>query len=188
MDYQETQFLISRFGPTVEKMPYDSIYIVSTELEINGKPTDIPVIVMRGDVGSRLSTNEISIRLAGFHTSFCPVVTIDLIFPFQEGSFDSSYWIFLPMNSANQRSLLRIIMKSRFWFLVAFCGNVPMKRMFIPIGIKSSQSYSEAWHLVSQYPVDPNANTDSAVKAVMRLIDKVVPGFKPLDVRDGREG
>ena len=85
MDYQETQFLISRFGPTVEKMPDDSIYIVTNEFEINGKLTDIPVIVMRGDVGSRLNTNEIIIRLSGFHTSFCPVVTIDLIFTFQEG-------------------------------------------------------------------------------------------------------
>ena len=184
MDSQEIQFLISRFGPTVEKMPDDSIYIVSTEFEINGKLTDVPAIVMRGDVGSRLDTNEISIRLSGFHTSFCPVVTIDLIFPFQEGSFDSSYWIFLPMNTAAQRSLLRIITKSRFWFLVAFGGDVPTKRMLIPIGQKSSRSCGEAWHLISQYPVDPEANTDGAVKAVMRLIEQVVMGFKPLDIRE----
>ena len=87
MDYQERQSLISRFGPTVEKMPDDSIYIVTTEFEINGKLTDIPVVIMREDVGPRL---DISIRLSGFHTCFYPVVTIDLMFPFQKGSFSSS--------------------------------------------------------------------------------------------------
>ncbi len=185
MHCEETQFLTSRFGSIVEKMPDDSIFIVTTELEINGKLTDIPTIVMRGDSSSRLHTHQVNIRLSGFHTPFCPVVTINVIFPFQEKAFDSSYWIFLPMNSSEQRSLLRIITKTRFWFLVVFSGGMPTKRMFIPIGRRSSQSYKEAWRLISQYPVDPNANTDSAIKAVMRLIDKVIPGFRPLDVIEG---
>ena len=183
MDYEESQFLVSRFGSRLEKMPVDSISLEVIELGINGKVSDVPAIVVKGDSNSHLNTYKVAIRLAGIHTPFCPVVTLDLTFPFQQESFTSSYWSFLPMHSMEQRSLLRIIANSEFWFLVVFSGNIPTDSTLIPIGQTSSDAYKKAWNLISQYPLDPEADTKSALNCLTRFVERVVPGFQIWDLK-----
>jgi len=86
------------------------------------------------------------------------------------------------MHNMEQRSILRIIGNSRFWLLVVIDGGIPTKRMFISIDRSSSQAYKNAWDLISQYPVDPAANTNSALKSVTQLGEKVIPGFEIWDI------
>lgn len=168
------QFLLCRYGSLAEDLSVGAMNLTTTEFSLPSGRHWLPTVVLKGKPHQRLRSPNPQVHVFGVETPECPVVLVGVHFPLHD-DFGQPYVTLIPMHSAEQRSLLRIIATAPYWFYVFFSGAAPTLAFLAGCEPGLVEAYSRIWTLVAGYPLNPNANTQWAIQFASEALAHVRP-------------
>ena len=169
--------------PAAERLQPGSMALLTADLVEGAGVRPLPIVVLKGDSAARLCPAEPAICLAVVETAHCPVFMFAIHIDGQTRGFAATHSVLVAMHTAEQRSLLRILGNADDCLYVAMSGSRPTLAFSVGARPELREQFTAAWHAVSEFPLNPQADTAEAAACAgftMSLVaDDILRRFFP---------
>ena len=168
------EFLFRAIAPNAASLSPGSMAVCAAERDdADGVAKSIPIIVLKGDADARLCPTEPGVLVGVVETPECPLIMFGLRLDKQTCGFPPDFSTTMPMHSAEQRSLLRILANADECMYVALSGAMPTLALGVKIRPSLHELFVTAWESVATLPLNPQADVDKATDLAEAAIERV---------------
>lgn len=163
MNVTLVELLYRAVVPAAERLQPGSIALFTADQVEGAVVRPVPIVVLKADSAARLCPAEPGICLAVVETPQCPVLMFAIHIEGQTRGFPATHSVLLAVHTAEQRSLLRILGNADQCLYVAMSGSQPTLAFSVGARPELREQFTTAWHAVSEFPLNPQADTGKAV-------------------------
>lgn len=154
-----------RFGPLASQLEEETMACSTAALHLEGEDQEVPAFVVKGDPEANLEKPVVRCQVLGIETSECPVVAVGVEFPEQVETLTAWYWTWIPMHTADQRELLKLMASAPVWLVVVFSGERVSRALIVRVNDIARAQYRQLKQVVESYPTNRRADTERAIDA-----------------------
>jgi len=174
------EFLFRTIAPAAQDMAPGSMVLCAAERdEDDGTSRSIPIVVLKGEPDARLRPTEPGFLVGVVETPDCPMLLFGLKLDNQTSGFPHAFSVTVPMHTADQRSLLRILANADECMYVAMSGSLPTMALGMKIDPSIHELFMTAWDAVAALPLNPEADIDRARELADALMNQVAKETAP---------
>lgn len=168
------EFLFRAVAPVAQSLQSGSMVLCAADRnEDDGTTTELPIVVLKGEPDARLNPTEPGILVGVIETPDCPMLMFGLHLDDQTSGFPRAFTVTVPMHTAEQRSLMRILANARECLYVAISGPLPTLAIGTNITPSLHEILSTAWDAIAALPLNPEADIDRAREVADAVMQKV---------------
>ena len=157
------EFLFRAIAPAAQDLAPGSMALCAAERDgPDGTSRSMPIVILKGESEARLRPTEPGFVIGVVETPDCPMLLVGLKLRDQTAGFPDVFSVTVPMHTADQRSLLRILATAEDYLCVAISGALPTLAMGIKLDPSVHELFTAAWDSIAALPLNPQADIDRA--------------------------
>lgn len=152
-----------RFAALAEQMDEETVACSAATIQLEGEEREVPAVVVKGAEETILRRPAVRCQVLGIETTECPVVAVGVEFPEQAKTLTGWYWSWIPMHTAGQRELLKLMASAPVWLVVVFSGEEVSRALIVQVNDIARAQYRQLNQVVESYPTNRRADTGRAI-------------------------
>lgn len=168
-----------------EAAELDAVACFALPTRWEGGDVTVPAIVIKGPAGCALERPEIIVTVVGMEAPECHVVAVGLGLPYQTRPLRRQYWCFVPIDTAVQVRLLRLMATVPSWAVLVAAGDDLTEPQFANVGDATTAGLEQILKEVGRHPPIPGADVQRTVARVREVFMETWPELRSADGASG---